>query len=343
MIINEKHKEIINNTDNGDWIYIGSYEVDEIMINGLKRKARKPYCLVEHKYCHTLSAIRPDVFKTTTLRPKCCCRQYENSFAYFIEYELKINIEQIWDFQKNEVNPYYIYRNSSKKVWLKCMNTNYHPSNLYMCDQFIRMTQDKKTKGLPCPYCSHKGKNKIHHLDSFAQWGMDNIGEHFLQEYWDYDKNTINPYEIYKGTDIKVWIKCNECNQSYYIRCANFTFGYRCNICNKSKGERVIRDFLNNYNIDFIPQKTFKDLIGLGNGYLSYDFYLPKYNLLIEYQGIQHETDIEYFGGIQSYERQRQHDIMKRNYAIKQHIQLLEIWYWDYDNIENILEGVLDI
>ena len=340
MIINENHKNIIEETDNGEWEYIGTYEVNELMKNGKYRKPRQPKCLVKHKYCEIESVIRPSDFKMTNIRPQCCCYEYKNSFASFVEKELDLNIDKIWDFEKNEVNPYHIYRNSRLKVWLKCANTNYHPSNLYVCDQFVRMIETRKSNKYPCPYCSHKGKNKIHPKDSFAQWGIDTFGEDFLEKYWS-NKNTLDPYEIYKGSEIKIWIKCLECNDSYYIRCANFTYGYRCNICNKSKGELVIREFLYNNSIEFIPQKTFNDLVGLGNGYLSYDFYLPKYNLLIEYQGIQHKEKMEYFGGNEGFAIQQEHDKRKKEYAEKNNIQLLEIWYWDFDNIDKILINII--
>ena len=78
------------------------------------------------------------------------------------------------------------------------------------------------------------------------------------------------------------------------------------------------------------------------NGLLSYDFYLPIYNLLIEFQGIQHEQPIEYFGGEEQFEIQQEHDKRKREYAKQNNINLLEIWYYDIDNIEEILTNTLN-
>lgn len=85
-------------------------------------------------------------------------------------------------------------------------------------------------------------------------------------------------------------------------------------------------------------------MIGLGNGSLSYDFYLPDYNLLIECQGEQHE---HYCKGLhktkKGFERQLEHDKRKREYAKQHNIKLLEIWYYDIDNIENILVKELNL
>ncbi len=99
-----------------------------------------------------------------------------------------------------------------------------------------------------------------------------------------------------------------------------------------------------NFNkIISIPQKTFERLIGLGGGLLSYDFYLPNYNMLIEYQGEQHEHYVKGFHSSKKiFEKQQEHDRRKRVYAKNNTINLLEIWYWDFDNIYNILDMVLN-
>ena len=74
---------------------------------------------------------------------------------------------------------------------------------------------------------------------------------------------------------------------------------------------------------------------------LPYDFYLPDYNILIEFQGEQHERPIKYFGGEKKFKVQKIHDQLKRDYAIKNNITLLEIWYWDIKNITDILNKAL--
>ena len=66
--------------------------------------------------------------------------------------------------------------------------------------------------------------------------------------------------------------------------------------------------------------------------------------LLIEYQGAFHDGSIK--TGYQTKEKlskQQEHDKRKRDFALKQEINLLEIWYWDFDNIEQILKDKLHI
>ena len=73
---------------------------------------------------------------------------------------------------------------------------------------------------------------------------------------------------------------------------------------------------------------------------MSYDFYIPSYNLFIEYQGEYHDGTVSIQTEI-NFLRQQEHDKRKRNYAKLHNIQLLEIWYWDFDNIYEILNNTL--
>ena len=50
-----------------------------------------------------------------------------------------------------------------------------------------------------------------------------------------------------------------------------------------SHGERKIKLYLDKNNVEYISQKTFDGLYGIGGKNLSYDFYIEKLNLLIEY------------------------------------------------------------
>lgn len=45
----------------------------------------------------------------------------------------------------------------------------------------------------------------------------------------------------------------------------------------------------------------------------------------------------------EKFEIQKEHDKKKKEYAESHNIELLEIWYWDFDNIEKILEKELAV
>lgn len=114
-----------------------------------------------------------------------------------------------------------------------------------------------------------------------------------------------------------------------------------CGCSSLSKGEIQIEKYLNLHNVKYEKQKKFDDLRGIGNGSLSYDFYLPQYNMLCEFQGLQHRQKTGYFGGEEKFARQIEHDRRKREYAEDNGYKLLEIWYQDYKNIDKILNNEL--
>ena len=117
-----------------------------------------------------------------------------------------------------------------------------------------------------------------------------------------------------------------------------------CNECNSSSLELKVASVLDKFNIEYDTQKKFNNLIGLGKGKLSYDFYIPKYNILLECQGEQHEHFCEgMHRGKYDFKRQQEHDRRKFNYALEHNYIPMEIWYWDYDNIEEILIRELDL
>ena len=128
----------------------------------------------------------------------------------------------------------------------------------------------------------------------------------------------------------------HSCSYVFSILPANFLIHPCCPKCSpkRSKGEIFISNYLKNKGIKFIPQFRFQE-----EPKLSYDFYLPEYNLLIEYQGQQHYEPVEHFGGEEKFRIQQERDKKKRKMAQEKNIELLEISYLDYDKIQNILEG----
>lgn len=131
------------------------------------------------------------------------------------------------------------------------------------------------------------------------------------------------------------------CGYEWKITPGDILCGYGCPNCSKSKGEVEISNYLNKIKEPYEMYHTYEGLYGVGGGLLNYDFYLPKRNILIEFQGLQHEKPVEYFGGQEKFEIQQEHDKRKREYAKEHNIELLEIWYWDFDNIKQILESRL--
>lgn len=107
---------------------------------------------------------------------------------------------------------------------------------------------------------------------------------------------------------------------------------YSCGCVNQSKGERLTRMILKNLKINFIEQYRSSDLRGKSKP-LSFDFFLPEKDIVIECQGQQHYKSVDMFGGEERLKLQQEYDELKRDYCKKNNIKLIEIPYWDYDKI----------
>lgn len=158
----------------------------------------------------------------------------------------------------------------------------------------------------------------------------------------------INPDVIvigpYISSNSPLYCQCKLCGCFWHSSFSRLKRGRGCPICSLSKGEREVKRVLDKYGVLYEQQKEFDGLLGIGNGLLSYDFYLKSNNTLIEYQGNFHDGTVK--GNFQTqkqFEIQQEHDRRKRQYAKEHNINLLEIWYYDYDNIEQILSDYLNL
>lgn len=86
----------------------------------------------------------------------------------------------------------------------------------------------------------------------------------------------------------------------------------------------------------------------IDNKQYRFDFYLPKYNLFIEYDGSQHFSPRFYIGmykseeiGMEKFKSSKQRDIEKNEYCKRNNINLLRIPYWKSNNVEAIIDNYL--
>ena len=112
-----------------------------------------------------------------------------------------------------------------------------------------------------------------------------------------------------------------------------------CSVCSESKGEREIRKYLDNFKINYEKEYKFKDCRNILP--LRFDFYLPKYRTAIEFDGIQHYEPMEFFGGLEAYERLKKNDKIKSDYCEENYIDLIRIRYDQADRIFEILKESL--
>lgn len=134
------------------------------------------------------------------------------------------------------------------------------------------------------------------------------------------------------------------CDKGHYFESTFDNFksnGSRCPKCNRSIGEERVSYYLSKHTIKYAEQYRFDECKFKYT--LPFDFYLPDYNILIEYDGIQHFEIIEYFGGLDGFIETKIRDTIKNDYCKKNNIQLLRIPYWEFDRIEEILKEKLKL
>ena len=95
--------------------------------------------------------------------------------------------------------------------------------------------------------------------------------------------------------------------------------------CNVSYGASKIARTLDSMGVEYIKEFTFRDCLNIRP--LRFDFYLPKYNGLIEYDGEQHYREVSIWGGKKRLVEQQARDAIKNEYCRANHLPLLRIKY----------------
>jgi Zn finger protein HypA/HybF involved in hydrogenase expression len=155
----------------------------------------------------------------------------------------------------------------------------------------------------------------------------------------------------YYGTNANIAVKCMNCFNKVDISFDTMRRG-RCPKCNSSKssGEIRIEKTLNkNSNVLYVEDEaTFDNYHQLRDDWfcckdkkvLRFDFKVvltDETELFIEYDGKQHFTSIEFFGGIDSFKKRRNHDLIKTLYCDYNNLYLLRISYRDFKNTASIV------
>ena len=105
-----------------------------------------------------------------------------------------------------------------------------------------------------------------------------------------------------------------------------------CGCGRNFRGEEKIQNILQDNNLIFVREKTFKDCISNQKGKLRFDFYINE-NYLIEYDGQQHFYAVGNWGGEEQFQKTQLYDNIKNEYCKTHNIPLIRIPYTHYDKI----------
>jgi hypothetical protein len=200
------------------------------------------------------------------------------------------------------------YKNNKSKVKINCS----------MHGSFIQKAYHHMS-GIGCPSCAGKIKTSENFIKKAKRVHGDK-----------YDYSEVE----YKNINCKVKIIC-PMHGTFEQNPHNHLSNNGCPICNESYGEKSIRLFLIKNKIKFIKNKSFEYC--KNKRQLPFDYYLPDYNVCIEYDGRQHFGVVDYFGGDSAFKKRQKLDKIKDNFCKNNSILLLRIKYTNYKNIELIL------
>lgn len=140
----------------------------------------------------------------------------------------------------------------------------------------------------------------------------------------------------YVNSNTPICIVCPE-HGEFWQKPHNHLVGKGCRKCRNSKGEEKITRVLESKSIKFIHDENCLDFLGE----LRPDFYLPDYNLIIEYDGEQHFKPIEIFGGVERFEKTQELDALKTQLCEEHNIKLIRISYTQFNEIEEIIDSII--
>lgn len=256
---------------------------------------------------------------------KClsCGKMYESTYN-----NVKGNVYGCEVCRKSHIAKEKAYTLNEVKNKLKTINPNIRIiSNEYInahiklelicdvCGYEWKDTWNSLKNGCGCPVCSnHK---IIKGINDIATTNPE------LVCYFADVEDTFN-YCI--GTNKRLNLKCNICGTTKKIQPINLTkYGFSCPKCGDKipLTEKIMYFILEELNVNFIPHyrpcwaKGFS-IIGETRNLTSreYDFYIPKYNMIIETHGEQHYVQTNRKGA-RTLEEEQKNDKYKKELALK--------------------------
>lgn len=309
----EKRRKRSKRTTNEEWKEIVKNLVGDEYTFIEKYEDYKTPIKVRHNKCGRVYKVVPQEFKRGSRCWKCGHKRTSE--------EQKITQEEFYNSVKEACGNDYTFleRYVNKYTPIKVRHNK--------CGTVYKVAPNDFSQGRRCKKCHFRSR-----LKTQKEWNnqVEELG-----------RGNYEFLESYKGDSIKIKVKHKECGREFYTKPNSFILGRRCPYCILSKGETLVENYLLDNSLLYERQKKFSDLKDYF--YLSYDFYIPKKEVLIEYQGRQHYYPISFFGGQESLSKQKIHDNMKRNYAKVNEFTLIEIPYTvtTAEEIKTILDNKL--
>jgi predicted Zn-ribbon and HTH transcriptional regulator len=265
--------------------------------------------------------------------------KYLTSFANFL---IRTNRKKhLSPIHKN--NPYTL---ENIKIWLisTIPSMTLGEENIYydsnsklnfycdLCKEEILISWNQLRTNKSCPKCNVTDYAKRRRRNP------DEILEIFLKA-----KIRLLDFDQYKNKQTVLNVRCLNCGYEWKVCFNSIRCGSGCPNCKKSRGEEKIEEFFILNKIKYIYQHKFDDC--KDKRHLPFDYFLPDFNLIVEYDGELHfepHFALKYLENPYKFvEITKYHDFIKDQYCEINNIVLIRIPFWEYENIENILEREL--
>ena len=138
-------------------------------------------------------------------------------------------IAKEWNYDKNTLKPTEVTAGSASKVWWKCTDGHEWQTAIAM----------RTLQNTGCPYCS--GKKVLAGYNDLSTTHPELIKE------WHPTKNTISPQSISRGTNQKVWWKCEKGHEWEASISNRACQNQGCPICSNKKVLVGYNDFLSQH------------------------------------------------------------------------------------------------
>lgn len=285
-------------------------------------KNNKSKFVVQCKKCGYIWKVNPNGFFNRETRCSNCNRGERWSLEKFLN-----KIELLSDKDDYIFSDYEDINSADSKFTVQCKKCDYvWQANL---NNFFQ-------QGYRCSFCNIG-----------QRWTFERITKEFalMQDSSSFTLILDDIVEI-KNAFSKIKIQCHKCNHIWKVDLSNFFHGNkRCPRCKASKGEKIIEFFLQKKRIKFESEKKFDTCRNIKP--LPFDFYLQDYNLLIEFQGIQHYQITRFSKDTDKNQKRleecQKRDTIKKQFAIDNGYRFLEISYREINQIEEILTQELCI
>lgn len=253
--------------------------------------------------------------------PKCGFKTYGESKKYTTE----VFIQKAKSIHGNKYDYSLVnYNDYNTKVKIFCIKHQ----------QSFKQLPTDHLSGKGCPLC---GKERI------AESKRSNTSE-FIEKAKKIHKNTYDYSKVdYHSDSEPVVIICKK-HGEFQQTPNNHLSGKGCPKCQLKSQAKLYNKLAESFpDIEIVFETKPNSISWLGEQ--RFDIYFPKYNIAVEYNGIQHYIPVKHFGGEIKFNEQQSQDKLKRKKCSKNGCALFEVPYnyveKDYeilvDNIKEII------